>query len=284
MPLYVLAYLDEETGFVYLRGRYYDPAAERFVTEDPMKDGGNWYAYCGNDPVNKIDPTGFKKTKVTVTLPGGTNINATVENGVTRLFDGSRPPAGSVVHAANGKDYVMTGSGQGKSPQDIARELSQGAALWDALGIKPPEIKSSAPKPSIFDRIPDFYVISVGLSKALGVNGSVIIDKWGREYWSASPVGAGISSGPSGSVSAFWINTLDINTSQYKDYVNNYIKGWAKSYSGGAIIGMTIIRPKDSNLPEAIGFGLYTPQLGGSNGYTEVIPNSTPRPEYAKPH
>ncbi len=56
-------YFDEETGFVYLRGRYYDPDTERFITEDPMKDGGNWYAYCGNDPVNKIDPSGFKTSK-----------------------------------------------------------------------------------------------------------------------------------------------------------------------------------------------------------------------------
>lgn len=24
-----------------------------------MKDGGNWYAYCGNDPVNYIDPSGY---------------------------------------------------------------------------------------------------------------------------------------------------------------------------------------------------------------------------------
>ncbi len=51
-------YQDEETGFVYLRGRYYDPATERLITEDPMKDGGNWYAYCGNDPVNNTDPSG----------------------------------------------------------------------------------------------------------------------------------------------------------------------------------------------------------------------------------
>lgn len=55
-------YYDEETGFVYLRGRYYDPATERFITEDPMKDGGNWYAYCGNDPVNYIDPSGYVYT------------------------------------------------------------------------------------------------------------------------------------------------------------------------------------------------------------------------------
>ena len=42
---------DEESGMIYLRGRYYDPEIRRFITEDPSKDGWNWYAYCGNNPV-----------------------------------------------------------------------------------------------------------------------------------------------------------------------------------------------------------------------------------------
>lgn len=42
---------DEESGMIYLRGRYYDPEIRRFITEDPAKDGWNWYAYCGNNPV-----------------------------------------------------------------------------------------------------------------------------------------------------------------------------------------------------------------------------------------
>jgi hypothetical protein len=30
----------------------------RFITVDPGKDGLNWYAYCGDNPVNRIDPDG----------------------------------------------------------------------------------------------------------------------------------------------------------------------------------------------------------------------------------
>ena len=44
-------YHDAETGFIYLRARYYDPETGRFICEDPIKDGLNWYAYCGNNPV-----------------------------------------------------------------------------------------------------------------------------------------------------------------------------------------------------------------------------------------
>ena len=53
-------YFDDETGFVYLRNRYYDPSIGRFTTEDPAKSGLNWYAYCENNPVKYIDPWGLR--------------------------------------------------------------------------------------------------------------------------------------------------------------------------------------------------------------------------------
>ena len=52
-------YTDEETGLIYLRNRYYDPATGRFMTEDPVKDGLNWYVYCGGNPVMFVDPLGL---------------------------------------------------------------------------------------------------------------------------------------------------------------------------------------------------------------------------------
>ena len=50
---------DKETGLIYLRNRYYDPELGRFLTEDPAQDGLNWYVYCGNNPVMRVDPTGL---------------------------------------------------------------------------------------------------------------------------------------------------------------------------------------------------------------------------------
>ncbi len=29
-----------------------------FLTEDPVRDGNNWYAYCNNNPVRYVDPSG----------------------------------------------------------------------------------------------------------------------------------------------------------------------------------------------------------------------------------
>ena len=55
-------YFDEETGFVYLRARYYSTDTGRFVSEDPIKDGNNWYVYCGNNPLCFLDSTGMVVT------------------------------------------------------------------------------------------------------------------------------------------------------------------------------------------------------------------------------
>ena len=51
-------YLDQDTGYIYLRARDYDPTTGRFITEDPAKDGVNWYTYCYNSPISYIDPSG----------------------------------------------------------------------------------------------------------------------------------------------------------------------------------------------------------------------------------
>src|SRR5579875_841991 len=46
------------TGLIYMRARYMDPVLGRFISEDPSKDGGNWFVYCGDEPVNHVDPNG----------------------------------------------------------------------------------------------------------------------------------------------------------------------------------------------------------------------------------
>ncbi len=52
---------DHETGLMLLGHRYYDPAHGRFLNRDPAGHGSglNLYRYCGNDPVNQLDPSGF---------------------------------------------------------------------------------------------------------------------------------------------------------------------------------------------------------------------------------
>ena len=55
---------DETTGLYYLNARYYNPADKRFLTEDTYRGSENdpntlhLYAYCANNPVNYVDPSG----------------------------------------------------------------------------------------------------------------------------------------------------------------------------------------------------------------------------------
>ena len=64
-PLRYRGYVyDTETGLYYLQSRYYNPAWGRFINADAYAStgqgiiGNNMFAYCGNNPVIRHDPTG----------------------------------------------------------------------------------------------------------------------------------------------------------------------------------------------------------------------------------
>ncbi len=54
---------DPEAGLYYYRARYYAHDIGRFLQPDPIgyTDGLNMYAYCGNNPINFVDPFGLCK-------------------------------------------------------------------------------------------------------------------------------------------------------------------------------------------------------------------------------
>ena len=41
-------------------GKGYNPGGGVWLSGDPIKDGSDWWAYCGNDPVNYVDPLGLE--------------------------------------------------------------------------------------------------------------------------------------------------------------------------------------------------------------------------------
>jgi RHS repeat-associated protein len=53
-------YTDAETGYQYLRARYYDPSTGQFITADPLVAVTRArYIYANNAPLNQADPTGM---------------------------------------------------------------------------------------------------------------------------------------------------------------------------------------------------------------------------------
>ena len=68
-------YTDSESGFVYLRNRYYDTSTGSFITEDPIKDGNNWYGYCAGNPVMYIDKLGLFSKETILSKESKNNTN-----------------------------------------------------------------------------------------------------------------------------------------------------------------------------------------------------------------
>ena len=68
-------YYDSESGFYYLKSRYYDPAICRFINADGYASTGqgfigcNMFAYCNNNPVNVYDPSGNFPWVLPIVIP-----------------------------------------------------------------------------------------------------------------------------------------------------------------------------------------------------------------------
>ncbi|MEJ2047618.1 MAG: RHS repeat-associated core domain-containing protein, partial [Dehalococcoidia bacterium] len=59
----------DATDLYYFGARYYDPGLGTFISSDPAMDGLNWYAYCGNNPMNYVDPWGLNPA-ISITQAG----------------------------------------------------------------------------------------------------------------------------------------------------------------------------------------------------------------------
>jgi RHS repeat-associated protein len=58
--LYSGQYRDGESGYYYLRARYYDPSTGQFISRDPkVSKTGTPYAYVADNPLNAGDPSGM---------------------------------------------------------------------------------------------------------------------------------------------------------------------------------------------------------------------------------
>ena len=76
---------DPASNLYYLRARFYSPVIGRFLNEDTYYgDGLNLYAYCHNNPVGYVDPSGHASKVVSSSNPDVMDI-------INRTTDGTIP-------------------------------------------------------------------------------------------------------------------------------------------------------------------------------------------------
>ena len=79
--------LDPVTQQYYLRARFYNPVIARFTQEDTYRgDGLNLYAYCANNPVFYVDPSGNEKDVYTKINPKEIRFSQSSVNGAKEII------------------------------------------------------------------------------------------------------------------------------------------------------------------------------------------------------
>ena len=141
-------YFDAETGLHYDFHRYYDPALGRYITEDPIRDGLNWYAYVSNNPINWVDPLGlFNPSKGLSSLGNAANAGRLYAGGALKLAGaagltttGAGAPAGAGAAALGGWNIWSGQSAWNRSMQQWNEALNEdwSDASWkNLLGVLP---------------------------------------------------------------------------------------------------------------------------------------------------
>ncbi len=133
--------IDPETGLTYHWHRWRSEDGASFISEDPARDGINWYGYAGANPLRWIDPTGLYYTDPAndpdwtntngiwhpKTLDDGSNEGNSVPENSPDLAPASAPDAGpSMSGPPDGTPVTGPGNMTGDADNDLGSRVKMG--------------------------------------------------------------------------------------------------------------------------------------------------------------
>lgn len=132
--------MQDASGYLYRRNRYYDPKTGRFTQEDPIGIAGglNLYGYAGGDPISYSDPFGLWCEDDGDPCPGPigqvvAQVNANMSAAVANLAIATAHVAGEITDAATGLVSLMKAAlGRDENNQELSTGARVGSA---ALGL-----------------------------------------------------------------------------------------------------------------------------------------------------
>ena len=198
---------DSSTGLQYMNARHYDPSTGRFLTQDSYTGNAydpwtqHLYSYCGNNPVNMVDPTGHIVETVLDAASAAWSTteminNPSLENGLYLLWDiasiflpfvpGSYVARGTklLVEATTHVDEVVeVGT---KIVDDVTKNVDNVAKNVDKASGKATDLVKVVPQ-KVIGHNPEY----IELSKTLGTKPFSVPDRiWAAmtdtEKWAAN--------------------------------------------------------------------------------------------------
>ncbi len=147
-------------GDYYFNARWYDASTGRFISEDPARDGQNWYVYVTNNPINMVDPTGLETdyfgltAGISLPIPTGDLPNSNIA-AIGVYYDSESQILGIYNSNSLGKDLIpdVTGGFEVGHSELSAEELfSQSTTTMElSAGVSGAAVIGEDNKPAAFE-------------------------------------------------------------------------------------------------------------------------------------